>query len=132
MIERLLNQSAAGVLEQSAGFHAARHKVLAENVVNLSTPGYRQKDLDEGAFRSELRKRIENRDAAGTVDLSGLDSPAARARAGEHLVFHDGNDRSVEQLMGQQAENALRHNLSVELLRKQYGLFQMALREQVA
>ena len=132
MIERLLNQSAAATLEQSASFHAARHKVLAENVVNLSTPGYRQKDLDESKFRTELRRRLDERDRGGTVDLAGLDSVAARQRAQQNLVFHDGNDRSVEQLMGDQAENALRHNLSVELLRKQYGLFQMALREQVA
>lgn len=132
MIDRLLNQSAAGVLEKTASFHAARHKVLAENVVNLSTPGYRQKDLDEGSFQSQLRRRIEEKDRAGTVDLRGLEPTAARRGGGGNLVFHDGNDRSLEQLMGDQAENALRHNLSVELLRKQYGLFQMALREQVA
>lgn len=131
MIDRLLNQSAAGVLQKTASFHAARHKVLAENIVNLSTPGYRQKDLDVSGFRSELRRRLEEQDRAGTVDLSGLEPAARRGGAGS-LVFHDGNDRSVEQLMGDQAENALRHNLSVELLRKQYGLFQMALREQVA
>ena len=130
MLERLLNQSPAAVLERVAGFHARRHAVLAENVVNLSTPGYRQKDLDEAAFRGELRRRLGDRGRDGSADLSGLEQEAGPR--GGNLVFHDGNDRNVEQLLGDQAKNALRHNLSLELLRKQYGLFHMALRERVA
>ena len=130
MIDRLLNQSAAGTLERMASFHAKRQGVLVENGVNLSTPGYRQKDLDVAGYQAELRDRLDRRDAAGTADLSGLEAGAAATKA--RLVFHDGNDRDVEQLMGEQAKNALQHNLAVELLRKQYGLFQMALRERVA
>ena len=130
MIDRLLNQSAAGTLERMASFHAKRQGVLVENGVNLSTPGYRQKDLDVAGYQAELRERLDRRDAAGTADLSGLEVGAAATKA--RLVFHDGNDRDVEQLMGEQAKNALQHNLAVELLRKQYGLFQMALRERVA
>ncbi len=130
MIDRLLNQSAAGTLEKMASFHAKRQAVLVENGVNLSTPGYRQKDLDVAGYQAELRERLDARDAAGTVGLDGLEMNAATTKA--RLVYHDGNDRDIEQLMGEQAKNALKHNLAVELLRKQYGLFQMALRERVA
>ena len=130
MIDRLLNQSAAGTLERMASFHAKRQQVLVENGVNLSTPGYRQKDLDVAGYQADLRKRLDARDAAGTADLGGLEAQAAAGRA--RLVYHDGSDRDVEALMGEQAKNALQHNLAVELLRKQYGLFQMALRERVA
>ena len=116
MLQRLLNQTAAPSLESVAGFHAARHRVLADNVANISTPGYRTKDLDEGAFRERLRRRIET--GQGTADV-GRDA----------LVFHDGNDRDVEQLVSDQATNALRHNMAVELLRKQYALLTVALSE---
>ncbi len=133
MIDHLLNQSAAATLQRTASFHAARHSVLADNIVNISTPGFKQKDLDVDGFRESLRKRIDERDRTGAADFSQLDAPAMDRdpRLGG-VVFHDGNDRSAEQLLGDQATNALRHNLSVELLRKQYSTFQMAIRERVA
>ncbi len=129
MFERLFGQSAAPVLEQATAFHAARHALLAENIVNISTPGYLQKDLDASAFRSELRRRLEKRDrfTAGALDveLEGVGTDDA-------LVFHDGNNRSVEHLMSEHAKNALQHNLAIELLRKQHMLFDLALRERIA
>ena len=44
-IERLLNQGNAPLLEQMLQFTAARHRLIAENIANVDTPGYRQKDL---------------------------------------------------------------------------------------
>ena len=131
MLDRLLNQTAAPTLERAAGFYSARHKVLADDVVNLSTPGFRQKDLDEAGFQSQLRRRIDARDrtVGGGVDLDGVGYEVGHPD--DTLVFHDGNDRDVEQLITDQAQNALKHNLAVELLRKQFALFDLALRERV-
>ena len=131
MLEGLFNQTAAPTLEKAAGFYAARHKLLADNVVNLSTPGYRQKDLDESAFHKQLQGRLDARDRSLTraADLDGVGVDAGHP--GDTLVFHDGNDRDVEGLITEQAKNALQHNLALELLRKQFGLFDMALRERV-
>jgi flagellar basal body rod protein FlgB len=44
-IERLLNEGNSPLLERMLQFTAARHRLIAKNVVNLDTPGYRQKDL---------------------------------------------------------------------------------------
>lgn len=123
MLDRLLNQSAAPVLERTASFHSARHSVLAENIVNLSTPGYRQKDVDISEFRSRLAAQLERGGSAG--------GPVEVIEPGQTLMFHDGNDRSVEQLISDQAKNAMQHNLAVELLRKQYALFDLALRDRI-
>ena len=130
MLETLLNQTAAPTLMKTAQFTAARHALLAENIVNASTPGYRQKDLDVEGFRSALRDRIDRKTRRGTVDVSGLDFDHADPR--RRLVSHDGNDRSVEKTMADSTQNAMRHNLAIELLRKQMGLFHMAARERVA
>ena len=48
------------------------------------------------------------------------------------MLYHDGNNRSTEQLMSDQAKNAMMHNLAIELLRKQYQSLEMALRERVS
>lgn len=67
-IDRLINQGPAPVLEQMLHFTTARHKLIAENVVNISTPGYKQKDLSLEHFQRMLADRAdEAHDAAPGV-----------------------------------------------------------------
>jgi flagellar basal body rod protein FlgB len=46
-----------------------------------------------------------------------------------NILFHDQNNRSMEQLMTDQAKNALMHNFAVEILRDQYSMIETALKE---
>ena len=130
-IERLLNQGNAPLIEQAVRFSAVRHKVLAENIANSSTPGYRQKDLSVDKFRMMLRKRVDERDHAppGSVAIDDVKIDIETPASG--IVFHDRNNRSMEQLMTDAASNALYHNMMLEMLRKQYSSIDMALKERV-
>ena len=47
------------LLEQMLRFTAARHQLIAENVVNISTPDYRQKDLSLDKFQQLLADRVD-------------------------------------------------------------------------
>jgi flagellar basal-body rod protein FlgB len=128
-LDRLLNQGSAPVLERLLDFTAQRHRLIADNVANISTPGYRQKDLSLDAFQGMLRDRIEQRDdaAPGSVGFEDIDSEVREAEHG--VLFHDGQTRSMEQLMTDQAKNALMHNLAIELLRKQFQAMELALKD---
>ena len=129
-IDRLLNQGNAPLLEQMLRFTQARHRLIAENVVNISTPGYQQKDLSVGKFQELLRERADARAAAGNPgDIGFADIGIDVEEPERGLLFHDGQTRSMEQLMTDQAKNAMTHNLVVELLRKQFGALDMALKE---
>ena len=130
-IQRLLNQGNAPLLEQVVKFTAARHRLIAENVVNASTPGYRQKDLSVEKFQGMLRDRVRQRKDAppGTVGFSDIQARVEHPDKG--ILFHDGGNRSMEQLVTDQAKNAMMHNLSVELLRKQYASLENALMEKI-
>ena len=130
-IERLLNQGSAPLLERTLEFTAARHKLIAENVVNVDTPGYQQKDMSLEKFQSMLRDRVEARRSAppGATSFNDLSGEIENPERG--ILFHDGNNRSMEQLMSDQAKNALMHNMVVELLKKQYGALESALRERI-
>jgi flagellar basal-body rod protein FlgB len=131
-IQRLLNQGNAPLLEQMVRFSQARHRLLAENIVNVSTPFYRQKDVSIDRFQAMLRDRVEQRksEAPGTV---GFDDISAETENPErNILFHDRNNRSMEQLMSDQANNALMHNLMTELLKKQFDSIQNALKERVS
>ena len=128
-IERLLNQGNAPLLEQVVRFAAQRHKLIAENVVNVSTPGYRQKDLSVERFQAMLADRADDRRHArpGSVGFDDIQAEIEEPQRG--ILFHDGSNRSMEQLMADQAKNALMHNLAIELLRKQFKSLEMALSE---
>jgi flagellar basal-body rod protein FlgB len=130
-IERLLNEGNSPILERVVQFTAARHRLIGENIVNISTPNYRQKDLSVDKFNQMLSDRIDQkRDAApGTVDFSDVKSEVENPTAG--ILFHDGNNRSAEQLMSDQAKNAMTHNLAIELLRRQFSSLKAALAERV-
>jgi flagellar basal-body rod protein FlgB len=130
-IERLMNQGNAPLLEQMVKFSQARHRLLAENIVNVSTPNYRQKDLSIERFQHLLRDRVQTRKETGPGLTDFDDINVETENPDRNILFHDRNNRSVEQLMSDQAQNALMHNLMTELLRKQFNSIQNALRERV-
>jgi len=130
-IDRLLNSGNAPLLAQSMRFMQARQQLLMQNVANISTPNYQQKDLSLAQFQQMLRDQVSARDSAGPglVKFDGV-MPEESGDMGS-LIFHDGNNRSMEQLMADGAKNAMLHNFTVELLRKQFGSIDMALKERV-
>jgi flagellar basal-body rod protein FlgB len=130
-ITRLLNQGNAPLLERTLEFTAARHRLIAENVVNVDTPGYVQKDLSPERFHAMLRDRVDARRSAPPGATTFDDVRAELEHPERGILFHDGNNRSMEQLMSDQARNALLHNLAVELLRKQYASLENALKERI-
>jgi flagellar basal-body rod protein FlgB len=131
-IERLLNQGNAPLLEQTVRFSAARQRLILENAANIETPAYLQKDLSLPKFQQMLRERVDERTTAvrGTVRFD--DIAAEVENPTRNILFHDGNNRSMEQLMSENAKNGLYHNMMIELLRKQLGGIEDALRERIA
>ena len=133
-IERLLNQGSAPLLEQTLRFTAARQNLIAENVVNIDTPEYRQKDLSVEKFQALVQRRVDDRrDTRPGEAKPNFDDVAAELESPQRgILFHDGNNRSMEHLMSDMAKNAMMHNLCVELLRKQFQSLELALKERVS
>lgn len=128
-LDRLMNQGAVPVLEQFAQFTDARQNVLGEDIANVSTPNYVQKDMSLDQFQQVLEKRVEQENSAapGSVRFDDISMDVQNPANG--ILFHDGNNRSMEQLMSEQAKNALMHNLAIELLKNQYSQLETAIRE---
>jgi flagellar basal-body rod protein FlgB len=131
-IDRLLNQGNAPLLEQMLHFTEARERLMAENVANVDTPNYQQKDMDVARFQAMLSRRLEERDQGPPGAIGFSDITAEVENPHSSLMFHDRNNRSMEQLMSDNAKNALFHNMVVELLRRQYATMDMALKERVS
>ncbi len=120
-------------LEQSMAFAQRRHELLAGNVANIDTPGYRQKDLDETQFQHALADAIQSSQQPSAID--GI-SPATRddmysgpRAASEQIVFHDGSDVSLERQVTEIAKNQHLHGLAVTTMRSQFALLRAAITE---
>ncbi len=100
-------------LERYMDLLAARQKLVASNLANADTPGYRTRDID---FQREFYSLIEG---AGPqpVEVSGLP------------VKNDGNNVSLDREARLLAENALRFNLASNLLRARIRMLRAAIQE---
>ncbi len=138
LTQGLFGGTAIPVLEQLAQFAQARHSVLAGNIANLDTPGYRTRDISPERFQSRLREALEARDRSGSLEgLSSLGGasrdPVDEVDAGlEDILFHDDSNGGLEQQVAEIAKNQMQHNLAMTILGNQYRLLQVAISERVS
>ena len=133
-IEGLLNRGVLPVLQQVLSFTEARHEVLANNVSNFDTVGYKAKDLPTDEFFGQLTNAVEQRKQRGAGaelqmkatshlrwDRQGTLHAEAVEIEDNNILFHDQNNRFVEKQLSQMSQNALLHNVTVEMLRVKYN-----------
>lgn len=118
------------MLQKTLAFTETRNRVLAENIANLTTPGYRTKQLDVASFQAALREASDKRSQGGkfelestrefrTNELGHLEVTPSETPP-ENLLFHDGTNVRVERQMAQLAENTMMHQAAAELLKGYY------------
>lgn len=144
MIEGVTNADALPVLERVLQFAGARHRLLAHNIANLDTPGFRPGDVSVDGFQEALGEAIDLRRGGwqplGTP-LPDIDAPGVETRGdrlelhpealGANILFHDRNDRDLERTMQSLAENFMTFRLAADLLRSRFELINTAIRERI-
>jgi flagellar basal-body rod protein FlgB len=139
MIPNLFNTTAIPVLEKVVGFTEARHNVLAGNIANIDTPGYRAQDLSPVQFQSQLREALETRRENTTVRSASSamtkeedsDPFAGLRESMKSLVYHDESDNDLERQVTELTKNQMQYNLAVTIMTNQFRLLQSAISEQV-
>jgi flagellar basal-body rod protein FlgB len=126
-------------LEKVMAFSEGRHRVLAENIANIDTPGYRAKQLDPKLFQSSLLKAIQEKGGGRDTPLrieatrqfhtdeQEMLQVTPTLKPPENVLFHDGTNASIERQMAQLAENALMYQAAVELQRQRIALIKQAI-----
>ena len=100
-----------------------RYKLVAANLANIDTPGYRTRDLD---FRAELARAAAAEDSSSPQLLPAAYSPLARPVRGL-MERPDGNNVSVERESLALAETQMKFNLGVQLLKDQFHTIALAI-----
>lgn len=139
MLQNLFSGTTIPVLEQVTRFNQIRHNVLAGNIANLDTPGYRTRDVDVGEFRKQLGELIEARHRpASRYGQSGSYHTTARQGLSakelddpKTILRHDGANVGVEYEVSEMVKNQMEHNLALSIMGSQFRLLLTAISERV-
>lgn len=145
LIGDITNSGAIGSLELTVRFAAQRQRLIAHNIANLDTPDFRQLEVSPKGFQKALSEAVEERRRRtggehGELRFSG-NGEVERASDGRlvfnprtpsgNILFHDRNNRDLERLMQDNAENAAAFRVATDLLRSRYEILRAAIAERV-
>jgi len=133
MLSSLFDSSTVPVLEQVVNFTQARHGVLAGNIANIDTPGYKTRDISPAQFQKqeavEHRRHAAqsptyaiNSQLAGRSTVTGHDGMNEVRESVKSILHHDGSNVSIEQQVVEISKNQAQHNLAVSLMTAQFRL----------
>ena len=114
-------------MARDLGAHAAqRQRVIATNVANADTPGYRTRDLPE--FEESLRRgSLELRTPRAGHLAAGLSGPPFRAVEAEGEPSPNGNTVSLEDEMVRSADAKREFDLSLAVMQSGLNLMRTAI-----
>lgn len=108
----MLDDPLSGQLERYMDLLSARQKLVASNIANADTPGYRTQDID---FQSEFQ--------------NAMSGPARVMATGGLPVKNDGNDVNLDREARLLSENALRFSVASSLMHGQITALRSAIKE---
>lgn len=134
MITSLINGTNIQVLGNVVSFAQARHQVLAGNIANLDTPGYRVRDLSVETFQQRLKESVEassSQVTPGVVTHQADDALRHVKDTMKTILFHDDSNVDLEQQVTELSKNQMMHNMAVSLLTSQFRLLETVISERV-
>ena len=109
-----MNWASNDILERALDLVAYRQKLIAGNMANIDTPGYRTRDID---FRQELARQLQSGEAI-TPNVQEVRNLMERP---------DGNNVSIERESMAMAETQLQFREASQLLRREFRLIRLAI-----
>lgn len=144
MLSNMFDASSLPVLEQVVNFTQARHGVLAGNIANIDTPGYKSRDLSVNTFQSRLKEAVEarqhtaesptyaiNAELAGKPIGRGSENWGQVREVADDILFHDDHNVSLETQVTEITKNQAQHNLALTIMNAQFRLLRAAVTERV-
>ncbi len=113
-----------------------RQSLIAQNVANADTPGYRPRDLVDVNFADMLKEQTQTNVKSVSVQATNASHISSSQETGSvnsrksrepYEVAPAGNSVVIEEQLVNAGQNAMDYNLMVNILQKQVGLFKIAL-----
>jgi flagellar basal-body rod protein FlgB len=115
------------LLEEIIKTSAFRHKVLASNIANVDTPGYKAKDIP---FSQEVNNQVIEMTATSPDHFQGAKNPkeVKGMVPVERSPGEDGNNVALDMELANMTENALLYEAGVKLLSRKLMIYKNAVR----
>src|SRR5262245_33354759 len=137
MINGLFENSTIPYLNEAVNFAQDRHLILASNVSNVDTPGYKTRDLDVSAFQQRLAEAIQARhekheSLTSPLRTSDAADPLFHVRDSMNSILrHDDVNVGMEQQVLELSKNNMLHNVAVTIMTNQFHLLQTMVSERL-
>ena len=115
------------VLSKALDLRTQRHQVLASNIANADTPGFKARDFE---FGSAMQNAMQGRSSAGGVSMAltaaghqrgnGASGPAALQYRTETQSAVDGNTVDMDVERSQITDNALQYQILTQLISNKF------------
>ncbi len=110
------------MLEKMLDVSAIKHKVIANNIANINTPGYKRMEV---SFADQLEKVIKN------TSMNKFDTLQPKIviaeKGGDATVRNDGNNVDMDKEISSLMKNTLSYNTYSQLLAKKMELVKSAI-----
>lgn len=137
MLPAIFRSTTIPALAETASFAQARHEVLAGNIANVNTPGYRVRDLSTTTFQERLGEMMQSRFEAprpqspGYVTDSSSDPLKQVRDTMTNILYHDDTNIDLEVQVNEISKNQMMHNMALTIMSNQFQLLQAAISERV-
>ena len=105
------------MLKTTADASWRRNEVVAHNIANNTTPGYKRKDIN---FEEQLRREIQRKGGHRNVDLSRLNARVYTDKKNFSYRL-DGNNVDPENEAAILAANQLKYNGLIEIMNRKFS-----------
>ncbi|NGP44132.1 flagellar basal body rod protein FlgB [Bacillaceae bacterium SIJ1] len=117
----LLASSTITALEKSVGFAQMKQNVIAQNISNADTPGYKERSI---SFRDTLHNAQESLVAKKTnaahIPFSKETNTPYLIQSKQTSYHHNGNAVDIDKQMAMMAENQMHYYALVDRLNGKY------------
>lgn len=132
MLSGMFQSTTIPMLQEVLDFAQTRHTVLAGNIANLDTPGYKVRDLSLKDFQQRLQAAIRRRHdppvhrSPGDEFWQSEPELAEVAETSKTILYHDKSNVGIEYQVTEMIKNQARHNLALTIMTNQFRLLQAA------
>lgn len=142
MLPQMFSSTTIPALAETVNFAQSRHAVLAGNLANANTPGYRVRDLDLPKFQERLKEAFDDQGRLPARAVTQPHSPgvwtgsdsdplgAVRAES-KNLLYHDDTNIDMEKQVAELTKNQLLHNMALSIMANQFQLLQATISERL-
>ncbi len=111
-----------GLLEKMLDISAMKHKVIANNIANVNTPGYKKMDV---SFAGQLEKVLKDT-SINKFDNLQPKIVISKEDAGE-TARNDGNNVDMDKEISSLVKNTLSYNIYTQLMAKKVEMVKFAI-----